>query len=64
MVNKTEKVWNLQKAFSPRTIEICRFEIIDGVKYLLHKTRLQFFSEGISRVCGRSLTLASMCFLF
>ena len=31
MVNITEKVWNLQKAFSLRTIEICRFEIIDGV---------------------------------
>ena len=35
MVNKTEKkVWNLQKAFSLRTIKICRFEIIDGVKYV------------------------------
>ena len=28
------KVWNLQKAFSLRTIKICRFEIIDGVKYV------------------------------
>ena len=35
MVNKTEKsVWNLQKAFSLRTIKVCRFEIIDGVKYV------------------------------
>ena len=34
MVNKTEKVWNLQEAFSLRTIKICRFEIIDGVKYV------------------------------
>ena len=35
MVNKTGKrVWNLQKAFSLRTIKICRFEIIDGVKYV------------------------------
>ena len=35
MVNKTEKrVWNLQKAFSLRTIKICRFEIKDGVKYV------------------------------
>ena len=25
-------MWNLQKAFSLRTIKICRFEIIDGVK--------------------------------
>ena len=63
MVNKTEKVWNLQKAFSPRTIEICQFEIIDGVKCLLYKTRLQISSEGTSRVCGGSLTLASVCFL-
>ena len=29
----------------------------------MHKTRLQISSEGTSRVCGRSLTLASMCFL-
>ena len=28
------KVWNLQKTFSLRTIKICRFEIIDGVKYV------------------------------
>ena len=32
MVNKTKKVWNLQKAFSLRTIKVCPFEIIDGVK--------------------------------
>ena len=31
---------------------------------LFHKTRLQICSEGTSRVCGRSLTLASRCFLF
>ena len=30
----------------------------------LQKTRLQISSEGTSRVGGRSLTLASMCFLF
>ena len=29
-----EKVCNLQKAFSLRTIKICRFETIDGVKYV------------------------------
>ena len=29
-----EKVWNLQKAFSLRTIKVCRFEIIDSVKYI------------------------------
>ena len=63
MVNKTEKSVELQKAFSLRTIKVFRFEIIDGVKIcLLHKTRLQISSEG-NRVCGRSLTLASMCFL-
>ena len=43
-----KKVWNLQKAFSLRTI----------------KTRLQISSEGTCRVCGRSLTPASMCFLY
>ena len=31
---KKKKVWNLQKAFSLRTIKICQFEIIDGVKYV------------------------------
>ena len=25
---------NLQKAFSLRTIKVCQFEIIDGVKYV------------------------------
>ena len=30
----------------------------------MHKTRLQISSEGTGRVYGRSLTLASMCFLF
>ena len=30
----TPSVWNLQKAFSLRTIKVCRFEIIDGVKYV------------------------------
>ena len=55
---------NLQKAFFLRTIKICRFEIIDGVKIcLLHQTRFQISSEGTIKVCGRSLTLASMCFL-
>ena len=39
MVNKKDgkqnrKKWNLQKAFSLRTIKVCRFEIIDGVKYV------------------------------
>ena len=28
------KVWNLQKAFSLRTISVCRFEKIDDVKYV------------------------------
>ena len=27
-------MWNLQKAFSLRTIKVCRFEIIDGIKYV------------------------------
>ena len=31
---------------------------------LLHKICLQISSEGTSRACGRSLTIASMCFLF
>ena len=35
MLDKTEKkAWNLQKAFSLRTIKICWFDIIDGVKYV------------------------------
>ena len=34
MVNNTEKVWNLQKAFSLLTIKVWRFETIDGVKYV------------------------------
>ena len=29
-----KKVWNLQKAFSLCTIKVCRFEIVDGVKYV------------------------------
>ena len=28
------KVWNSQKAFFLRTIAVCRFEEIDGVKYV------------------------------
>ena len=28
------KVWNLQKAFSLRSIKVCRFEIIDDDKYV------------------------------
>ena len=31
---KEQKVWNLQNVFSLRTIKVCRFEIIDGVKYV------------------------------
>ena len=55
-------MWDLQKAFSLRTIiKIHRFEIIDGVKYVYC---IKHASEGTIRVCGRSLTLASMCFLF
>ena len=34
MVNKTEKSADFTKAFSLRTIKVCRFEIIDGVKYV------------------------------
>ena len=70
MVNKEQgkqnrkKVSNLQKAFSLRTIIVCQFEIIDGVKYVSCIKHLQISSEGTSSVCGRSLTLASMCFLF
>ena len=70
MVNKKhgkqnrKKVWNLHNAFSLRTIEVCRFEIIDGVKYVYCiKNAYKVSAEGTSRVCGRSLTLASMCFL-
>ena len=59
-----KKPWNLQNAFSLRTIKVCRFEIIDGVKYVYCIKHAYKSSEGTSRVCSRSLTLASMCFLW
>ena len=63
MVNKTEKSVEFTKGIFS-THNFCRFEIIDGVKYVYCiKHAYNFFSEGTSRVCGRSLTLASMCFL-
>ena len=49
------------KAFSLCTIKVCRFEIIDGVKYYYCIKHAYKFL--LSRVCSRSLTLASMCFL-
>ena len=57
---------NLQKAFSLRTIKVWQFEIIDGVKYVYCiKHAYKFLlREQISRVCDRSLTLASMCFFY
>ena len=67
MVNKKhgkqnrKKVLNLQKVLSLRTIKVCQFEIIDGIINYVYCIKC---SEGTSRVCGRSLTLASMCFLF
>ena len=67
MVNKTEKVRNLQKAISLRLIKVCRFEIhviLDSVRYVYCIKHAYKSSEGTSRVYGRSLTLASMCFLF
>ena len=54
-------MWNLQKVFSLRTIKVCRFEIIDGVKYVYCIKRVYKF---ILRDKYRSLTLASMCFLY
>ena len=63
MVNKTEISVEVTKDISLCRIKVCRFEINNGVKCLLHKTRLQISSEGTSRVCDRSLTLESMCFL-
>ena len=50
MVNKkhgkqNRKVWNLQKAFSLRTIKVCRFEIIDGVKYVYCKKHAYKFLQ-------------------
>ena len=47
---KPKKVWNLQKAFSLRTINVCRFEIIDGVKYiycLKHTYEFLLSSKGV-----------------
>ena len=34
VLNKTEKSVEFQKAFSLRTIKVCRFEIINRVKYV------------------------------
>ena len=52
--NKTEKVWNFL------TIKICRFEIIDGVKYVYcRKDAYKLLHEEQVGFCGRSLTLAS-----
>ena len=60
MVNKTGK----SVEFSLRTIKICRFEIIDGVKYVYClKHDYKFVLSGTNRVCGIFLTLASRCFL-
>ena len=60
-------MWNLQKVFSLRTLKVCRFEKIDtSVKsvYCINHTYKFLLHEGTSRVCVRSLTLASLCFLF
>ena len=40
-----------------------QFKIIDGVKYVYCIKHAYISSKGTSRVCGRSLTLASMCFM-
>ena len=55
-----------KETLSLRTIKICRFEIIDGVEYVYCiKHAYKFLlREQISRVCDRSLTLASMCFFY
>ena len=52
---------NLQRAFSPGTIYVCRFEIIDGVKYVycIKHALIQISFRGTT-----SLTVASMCFLY
>ena len=34
MVNKTEKSVEFTKEFFLRTIKVCQFEIMDGVKYV------------------------------
>ena len=47
-------------------IKVCRFEIIDGVKYVYcikHAYKFLLSEQVRSRVCGRSLTLAPMGFL-
>ena len=33
-IQNPPKMWNLQKAFSLRTMKVCQSEIIDGVKYV------------------------------
>ena len=58
MVNNRKKVWNLQKAFSLRTIKVCRFEIIDGVKYVYCITNAYKF------LLREQVGFASMCSLY
>ena len=70
MVNKKHDNQNrkncgiLQKAFSLRSIKVCRFETIDGVKHVYCiKHAYKFFLREQVGFLGRSLTLASMFFL-
>ena len=69
MVNKTEKVWNLQKAFSLRTIEIgLSFEIIDGVKHVYcikHAYKFLLREQvGFGAVLRRLCQCVSCCSLY
>ena len=64
MVNKTEKSVEFTKGiFSTHNLSLSVWNNRWCYICLLHKIGLQISSERTSRVCGRSLTLASKCFL-
>ena len=64
MVNKKRGKQNRKSVEFFFTIKICRFEIIDGVKYVYCiKHAYKFLLGEQVGFCGRSLTLASRCFL-
>ena len=59
-------MWNLQKAFSLRTIKVSRFEIIDGVQYVYCiKLAYKFLPReqvGFAAVLSRLRQCVSCCF--
>ena len=60
-------MWNLQdlEAFSLRTMKVCRFEIIDGVKYVYRKKHAYIFflreQLGFAAVLCRVFKKTGLC---